>query len=219
MEVTKDLHAFLWNSPSQNNCNAYFINGKRKVLVDPGHDHLFGHVEDGLSQLSLTPEDIDVVIITHCHPDHFEGIKRFADTSTMIAVHQTELEFVKEVAPQYGDAAGVSNFEPDIFLQEGDLKIGDITLEVIDTPGHSPGSVSLYWPERRALFTGDVVFYQGVGRTDLPGGSGETLKESIKRISRLDTEYLLSGHGGTVSGSDRVKTNFKEIERLWFSHL
>ncbi|MBW1888668.1 MAG: MBL fold metallo-hydrolase, partial [Deltaproteobacteria bacterium] len=71
----------------------------------------------------------------------------------------------------------------------------------------------------KALFTGDVVFYQGVGRTDIPGGNGKTLKESIKKISRLDLDYLLPGHGEAVSGRDHVKNNFKQIEDFWFAYL
>lgn len=143
----------------------------------------------------------------------------FVGTSTLIAVHQAEMDFIKEMAPHYGEALGVPNFEPDILLQEGDIKIGDLDLKVIHTPGHSPGSFSLYWPDRKVLLTGDVVFYQGLGRTDLPGGNGEELKESIRRISRLDIDYLLPGHGNIIEGSENVKANFAEIELVWFAYL
>ncbi len=156
MKISENLYAFVWTNPTANNCNAYFVDGKKKILVDPGHHHLFGHVEDELSALSLSPQDIDIVIITHGHPDHMEGIKIFADTSTLIAIHASEMDFIRETAPQYGEALGISNFEPDILLQEGDLKIGDLTFQVIHTPGHSPGSICLYWTEKKALFTGDV---------------------------------------------------------------
>ena len=64
MKILEDLHAFLWHDPSSNNCNTYFINGPQKILVDPGHEHLFGHVRESLADLSLTPSDIDLVIIT-----------------------------------------------------------------------------------------------------------------------------------------------------------
>jgi len=99
------------------------------------------------------------------------------------------------------------------------LKIGNLNFEVIHTPGHSPGSVCLYWPDRKTLFTGDVVFNQGVGRTDLPGGDGEKLKESIRKISRLDVDYLLTGHGDIVAGEEAVKQNFKAIEDFWFGYI
>jgi len=219
MKVSENLHAFLWFDPSANNCNTFFINEKKKILVDPGHHHLFEHVKDGLSELSLSPQDIDVVIITHGHPDHMEGVKMFAGTSTLIALHGAELDFIRKTAPHYGEALGISNLEPDILLQEGDLKIGDLSFQVIHTPGHSPGSICLYWSEKKALFTGDVVFNQGIGRTDLPGGSGETLKESIKKISRLEVDYLLPGHGQIISDPELVRANFSEIERVWFAYL
>jgi glyoxylase-like metal-dependent hydrolase (beta-lactamase superfamily II) len=219
MKIAEDLYGFLWRNPTTNNCNAYFIHGEKKILVDPGHYTLFEHVRDSLSRLSLSPADMDVVIFTHGHPDHMEGVKTFVGTSTLIAISSMEMHFIKEVAPHYGEALGVPHFEPDIFLQEGDLKIGDLSFQVIHTPGHSPGSICLYWPEKKVLFTGDVVFNQGVGRTDLPGGNGEDLKGSIRKLSELEVDHLLHGHGDVISGQDRVTANFMEIERVWFAYL
>jgi glyoxylase-like metal-dependent hydrolase (beta-lactamase superfamily II) len=90
---------------------------------------------------------------------------------------------------------------------------------VFDTPGHSPGSVCLYWPEVKVLFTGDVIFNQGIGRTDLPEGSGARLKESIKLIKDLDVEILLSGHGDILTGKEAVQENFRFIEDYWFRYI
>ncbi|MBW1779636.1 MAG: MBL fold metallo-hydrolase [Deltaproteobacteria bacterium] len=219
MEILDHLHVFPWNSMTENNCNTYFIQGEKKILVDPGHYHLFNHVQNHLSSLSLSPEDMDVVIITHGHPDHMEGVRVFHDTDAVVAVSSAEMEFIRTVAPHYGEALGISDFEPGILLQEGELKVGDVNVEVIHTPGHSPGSICLYWPETKVLFTGDVVFNQGIGRTDLPGGNGAALKESIRRISRLDAEYLLTGHGDIVAGREAVKQNFKAIEDFWFAYI
>ena len=219
MKVFDNLHFFPWNSMTANNCNTYFIDGEKRILVDPGHYHLFDHVRDELSGLSLSPEDIEMVIITHGHPDHMEGVKIFQETDALIAVSSAEMEFIKTVAPHYGEILGIPEFEPGILLQEGDLKIGNLNFEVIHTPGHSPGSVCLYWPDRKTLFTGDVVFDQGIGRTDLPGGDGEELRESIRKISRLDVDYLLTGHGGIVVGKEAVKQNFKAIEDFWFGYI
>ncbi len=219
MEILDHLHLFPWNSMTANNCNTYFIDGEKRILIDPGHYHLFDHVRDGLSRLSLSPEDMDLVIITHGHPDHMEGVRIFQGTDTLVAVSSAEMAFIQTVAPHYGEALGIPDFEPQVLLQEGDLKVGDLAFEVIPTPGHSPGSICLYWPDRKVLFTGDVVFNQGIGRTDLPGGNGRELKESIRRISRLDVEYLLTGHGDIVKGSEAVKANFKTIEDYWFGYL
>jgi glyoxylase-like metal-dependent hydrolase (beta-lactamase superfamily II) len=69
------------------------------------------------------------------------------------------------------------------------------------------------------LFTGDVVFKEGLGRTDLPGGDGAKLKASIKRLAELDVEWVLSGHGDPVSGEKEVKANFDQIEQFWFNYI
>lgn len=219
MEIFDGLHSFMWQDPLANNCNTYLIDGEKKILVDPGHNHLFDHISDNLSRLSMSPQDIDLAIITHGHPDHMEAVKRFENTSTTMAVSEIEMDFIRKLPPQLAGTLGVRDFEPDILLQGGDLNVGDINLQVIHTPGHSPGSVCLYWPEKKVLFTGDVVFKQGVGRTDLPGGNGRELKESINMISRIETDYLLTGHGDMVSGRDFVKSNFEEIKNVWFAYI
>ena len=94
-----------------------------------------------------------------------------------------------------------------------------LELSVIHTPGHSPGSASLYWPLQKALFTGDLIFREGVGRTDLPGGDGSLLKESIKRLAELDVEWLLPGHGNFISGAKAVRKNFDQVEQFYFAYV
>ncbi len=219
MQIFDGLHTFIWSDPSANNCNSFLIRGEKNILIDPGHHQLFSHISDGLSRLSMSPQDIDLVIITHGHPDHMEAVKIFSDTSTSIAVPAIEMDFIRNLQPQLAGALGVDDFEPDILLQEGNLKVGDIDLQVIHTPGHSPGSICLNWPKAKVLFTGDVVFNQGVGRTDLPGGDGQKLKESINMISRIEADFLLTGHGDIVSGHDLVKANFEEIKKVWFAYI
>jgi hydroxyacylglutathione hydrolase len=219
MKVSKELHAFVWQDPTANNANTYLINGSKKILIDPGHYHLFGNVKDLLSKLSITPQDIDLILLTHGHPDHVEAARAFSNAHALIALHEAELDFVKNLAPHYGTAMGITEFEPQILLREGELQVGDMKLQVLHAPGHSPGSICIYWPQEKTLFTGDVIFYQGIGRTDLPGGDGSALKESIKSLSSLEVEHMLPGHGETVSGKALVKKNFSEVERVWFQYI
>jgi len=219
MKISEELHAFVWQDPTANNANTYLINGSKKILIDPGHYHLFGNVKDLLSKLSITPQDIDLILLTHGHPDHVEAVRAFSNAHALIALHEAELDFVKNLAPHYGTAMGITEFEPQILLREGELLVGDMKLQVIHAPGHSPGSICMYWPQEKTLFTGDVIFYQGIGRTDLPGGDGSALKESIKSLSSLEVEHMLPGHGETVSGKALVKKNFSEVERVWFQYI
>lgn len=213
MNIFKGLHAFIWQDYTENNCNTYLIDASKKILIDPGHAHLFDHVKNGMAALNISLDQIDVVIATHGHPDHLEAV-RFFDKPTLFAMNMEEYQFISELAGDY-----IKIPKPDFFLKEGDLIIGDERFEVISTPGHSPGSICMYWRNKKVLFTGDVIFNQGIGRTDLPGGDSSLLKDSIKRIKTLDVDYLLTGHGDIVAGGNAVKANFQNIENYWFNYL
>jgi glyoxylase-like metal-dependent hydrolase (beta-lactamase superfamily II) len=221
MKITDNLHAFVWESMTTNNCNSYLIDGPTRVLIDPGHSKLFGHVEQGLKQLGLTISDIDLVICTHAHPDHIEGVQLFEDSPALFTLHQDEWNWAATIGKQMAAAYGMDmdSFKPDFFLKEGDLGLDGIELSIIHTPGHSPGSATLYWPEPKALFTGDLVFKEGFGRTDLPGGDSATLKQSIQRLTNLDVEWLLSGHGEVIEGAEAVRKNFEDIEKFYFRYI
>jgi glyoxylase-like metal-dependent hydrolase (beta-lactamase superfamily II) len=222
MELAPKLHAFLWTSPRVNNCNTYLIRTQEKnILVDPGHVDYFDHVRSGLKALSLSIDDIDLVIGTHAHPDHIEAVQLFDGTQALFAMHTAEWELVQEMAPHLQASMNIdlARFAPDFYLTEGELTVGDVTLEVFHTPGHSPGAVTLYWPAEKALISGDLIFKDGLGRSDLPGGSGSQLKESIRRMAELGAEWLLPGHGEIVSGEAAVKANFEQVEQMWFGYI
>jgi len=221
MQVTQNLHAFNWQSMTTNNCNAYLIDGPKRVLIDPGHRNLFEHVQTGLRQLAMTLNDIDLIICTHGHPDHLEAVPLFKDKPALFTLHEDEWHWVSGIGKQMHAAYGIdlADFRPDFFLKEGDLSLHGLELKIIHTPGHSPGSVTLYWPLQKALFTGDLVFKQGVGRTDLPGGDGSKLKESITSLMNLEVEWLLPGHGDIIAGAENIRKNFGEIESFYFAYV
>jgi glyoxylase-like metal-dependent hydrolase (beta-lactamase superfamily II) len=221
MQIVNNLHAFIWQSPTANNCNAYFIDSPARVLIDPGHRALFDHVDLGLQDLGLQTDDIDLVICTHAHPDHLEAVQLFKEKSILFTVSEIEWQWTKTFGKQMSATFGIDieTLKPDFFLQEGELSLDGLDMQVFHTPGHSPGSVCLYWPMQKALFTGDLVFKDGLGRTDLPGGDGAKIKESIMRMSHLEAELLLSGHGEIISGAQEVKSNFDRIEQFWFGYV
>ncbi|MBI5585027.1 MAG: MBL fold metallo-hydrolase [Deltaproteobacteria bacterium] len=218
MKIAEQLYGFIWRDPRANNGNTYFIAGPPLILIDPGHRHLFGQVEEELARLSYKPEQMDIVLATHAHPDHLEGLFQFQEP-TVTALGLEEYDFIKKTARRAGWDLGGENFEPGLLLKEGNLKLGDLHFRVLTTPGHSPGSICLYWEDRKALFTGDVIFNQGLGRTDLPGGDGEMLKLSIRRLAALDVEILLPGHGEVIIGKEAVQTNFRMVADYWFNYI
>ena len=219
MKVTDGLHAFLWNSPSANNCNTYLIDGPARILIDPGHLHLFEHVEVQLRALGIELSDIDLILVTHAHPDHFEAARLFKNQPALFAISLEDWRMIQEIGKHMGPMFDLDAYTPDFLLGPGNLDVKGIRLEVIPSPGHSPGSMALHWPARKALFTGDVLFRDSLGRTDLPGGNGGALKQSIKALESLDLELLLPGHGDILSGGAQVRSNFKRVEEFWFRYI
>ena len=220
MELTPNLHAFLWTAYQRNNCNTYLLrSGNTHIIVDPGHADLFEHVRQALGDLDLALDDIDLVVCTHAHPDHIEAVRFFS--ASRFALHSAEWELIQRMAPYLKRSMGIDadRFTPDFFLAEGALNVGDIALQVYHTPGHSPGGITLHWPSAGALLTGDLIFKGGLGRTDLPGGNGHQLKESIRRMGEIRADWLLSGHGEVVAGEANVAANFKSVEASWFGYV
>jgi len=221
MKLEKDLYAYLWTNPYENNCNTFLIRGEVTVLIDPGHSrhvpNLFHQMEgDGVS-----PDEIDLVILTHSHPDHFEGLDAFMDKPVKIAMNREEERYLRESGKLLFEMMGqpLSEFRIDFYLKEGELHLGQELFHIYQTPGHSPGSLTIYWPERKVLFTGDLVFYGGIGRTDFLEGNAKLIKESIERMSHLDTEILLPGHGELVMGKEMVLQNFEYIRQNFYAYL
>ena len=221
MKIDTDLYAYPWKSMKENNCNTYLIGGDFPVLIDPGHRHLLSQLLPTMEKDEYRPENIRLVLATHGHPDHLEGAQTFTRAGAMMALHPEEEKFLQETGGQFYQAFGLEmpEMKVDFMVQEGELKLGSKTFQVLHTPGHSPGSISLYWPDKKALFTGDVVFPMGVGRTDFPGGDGTLLRESIERLARLDAEWLLPGHGEVIKGKKNIQGNYVYIRENYFEYL
>lgn len=222
MKVTDGVYAYPWTNMMENNCNSYVLQGADGlILVDPG---LKRHVPALLEQVrkdGLNPDDIRLVMFTHAHPDHLDGAAWFMDRPVQMAMHKDEERFLESTGKEFFRMFGLEQpgYRIDVYADEGDLTAAGITLKVLLTPGHSPGSICLYWPEKETLITGDVVFCGSIGRTDFPGGSSPTLKKSIEAIAQLDAAYLLPGHNEIIEGKAEIKNNFEFIKRAFFSYL
>lgn len=203
------INSFVFN-PFGENTYVIFDETKECVIIDPGcytaseEDRLFGYID----QHQLKPL---MVINTHGHVDHVVGnnaVKR--RYGIKVAAHPgTHPDFTqaKRQAVWLGFQPVGDIDLPDVDLQDDEvIKIGESSLEVICTPGHARGSISLYAPVEGWVFTGDALFCRSVGRTDLPGGDFEELRESIRgRLFALpnDTE-VFSGHGeSTTIGEEK----------------
>jgi len=221
MKLLDDLYCYPWENPMINNCNSYFIDGEVRTMIDIGMGQHLTSLFLKMKDDGIKTEDIDLIISTHSHFDHFEGNESFFQTNTKFALHKDEEKFIEEMGENGYSMLGTKKpeYQVDFYLKEGSLNLGSKSFQVYHTPGHSPGSISLYWPEQKVLFTGDVIFYQGVGRTDFPGGNSNLIKKSIERLSEIEVEYLLSGHGDIVSGAEKVKNNFIHVKEAYFGYL
>jgi len=219
VELTKGLFVYPWTNFSINNCNTYMIGGENSILIDTGLDSCLQGVLNDIKKDGFDSEKIELIITTHSHPDHFDGIKSFMEENTQMALHPEEDKFLKETGMGFYNMFGLQlpEYRVDIPLQEGEFKVKNTAFEIYHTPGHSPGSISIYWPEKKALIVGDVIFQAGVGRTDFPGGDGDLLKQSIERLSKLDIEYLLPGHGDIIQGRDNIQRNFDYIADVYYN--
>ena len=242
MRFANNLYAYLWKGRG-NNCHSYLfsnvLRGKRPhVLIDPGHvvnemsEKCLEKLTSAMLRDDIAPGEIGLIINTHSHPDHCEANLALAQMNSepgggqaLIAIGKIEDEYRRTIAEKMSRMLGLTvEFEPDFYLQEGELNLGrgdeKLNLQIIHTPGHSPGSICIYSPENKVLITGDVVFNGSVGRTDLPGGDSRTLKQSIEKLSELDVEYLLPGHstnyGDIIRGKNNVVQNFASIRMNYF---
>ena len=183
---------------SDSDSNIYIIDD---AAIDSGTGFNFSRLYTLLKVLKKSVADIKQVINTHGHFDHIGGNGYFINAK--IAIHENDADIIET-----GDIErSVADFfdgklKPrtvDMKLKEGDvLNIGGMELEVIHTPGHTPGSICLYNRKDGILFTGDTIFANGVGRTDLPGGDPNALRESIEKLKKLDVKIILPGHGEPV---------------------
>ena len=128
-----------------------------------------------------------------------------------------EEEYIEEIGrPMYSQQGlAMPDYQVDFHLKDGDLLLGKHEFQILLTPGHSPGSLSIYWPRHKVLVTGDVVFDRGVGRVDFPGGDAKALRQSVERLERLPAVLLIPGHGPALQGEDRVRMNFEYIKKAF----
>ena len=221
MKFADDIYAYEWKNFSDNNCNSFYIGGNVGALIDPGLLDYLPNLLEQMEQDGISRSDIRYVINTHSHPDHYEGSVFFNDSDVKIALHEKEIEFMKEGGASLYSLFGLKS--PDVkinlVLSEGELSLEGETFQIHLVPGHSPGSIGLYWPDRKALFSGDVIFYQNVGRSDFSGGSGHYLKQSIMALSKLDTDTLFPGHMDIIDGHERVKQNYQMVQKNVFPYI
>ena len=192
--------------------NCYLVSDEATqaaVVIDPGDEA--GRVLDTIQQHALA---VKAVLLTHAHFDHIGAVGEVVQkTGAPLFIHPLEL-------PLYRAGGGAALFglpprhypEPDGLIEPGKtLTFGPLSFEVLFVPGHTVGHVAFYNAEAKAVFSGDVLFHDGIGRTDLPGGNYATLMRSITEVlfALRDDTTVYSGHGpATTLARERVHNPF-----------
>lgn len=182
-------------------CNTYVIEAKsgsssEKVLVDPGLERPLPEFMDLLAADNITADEIKTIVCTHCHYDHTGLLFNLQKaTNAQICAHPLDADAISTGDSRRTAGFGFQPVPVARLLNEGE-KIGN--FEILHTPGHTQGSICLFDPLRSILISGDTVFADGIGRTDLPTGSTDDLRTSLEKLSKLEVQALLPGHGPIV---------------------
>lgn len=187
--------------------NAYLLK-EDGVLIDAGGDSAF--LLKAIEKYSSLKE-IKYVFLTHSHFDHAKAADVLQRAGVKVVMHFMEYEFASAIAsPLY------AVIKPDVVVEGGEVfEFENAKLRVIHTPGHTPGSICLYEPEKKWLFSGDTVFaYGSFGRVDFPGGNAASLVESLKKLSELEVRRLYPGHEDVVENGKHVKKAYEIAKKV-----
>jgi glyoxylase-like metal-dependent hydrolase (beta-lactamase superfamily II) len=207
------LKSFCFN-PFQQNTYLLYDNERTAFIIDPGNYTSSENtlLKNFIEEKQLKPTRL---LLTHAHIDHILGNKFiFENYGLLPEAHEEEVFFIDrltQTGAMYGVPCEPSPF-PEKFVVPGDkISLGTYEFETIFTPGHSPGSISYYNKENKILISGDVLFQNSIGRTDLPKGDHQTLINSIKEklFCLPDDVKVFSGHGlSTTIGHERENNPF-----------
>lgn len=189
--------------------NCYIVCGgdMQSLVIDPGADAEI--ILDFLQSHMLSTAGY---MVTHGHVDHISALVPLSKKRPgPIGMHSADLEWAFNPSNQMPPTYMAPDCPPEIdrILEDGQKWTdAGMTYEVIATPGHSPGSVCFYFPDEHALFSGDTLFHGSVGRTDLPGGDGRILAQSLRKLASLPRETrIYPGHGPETNLDVELRIN------------
>jgi hydroxyacylglutathione hydrolase len=197
--------------PVQENCFLLRDDGSdRALIVDPGDEA--DRILAAVNELDVTVEGI---LLTHCHFDHIGAVAPVArETGARVWCPEIEVPVLADIMSfvPFPGIGPYESYEADETVSGGErLELAGLEIDVLFTPGHSPGHVTYSIPDHAALFSGDVLFQGSVGRTDLPGGDWATLLESIRGLvdGHPEQTTVHPGHMGiTTLGAERASNPF-----------
>jgi glyoxylase-like metal-dependent hydrolase (beta-lactamase superfamily II) len=204
------IHEILPVGMLQCNCSVFGDETTREAMVvDPGDE--IGSILEILARHSLT---VKAIVITHAHIDHIGGAQKLKlATGAPVYMNQqdTELQKMLDVQATWLGIAPPDAVEIDVAAKDGDsLLVGATQVHVLHTPGHTQGSICLWMPSEGKLVAGDTLFRESIGRTDLPGGDGRQILQSIhdKLVPLPGDTQVIPGHGENTTIDHERQFNY-----------
>ena len=174
---------------------------KKSFVIDPSFG-AFEKIKNFLEDKSYT---LDKILLTHSHMDHIADVKHLKDAfSSSVYIHKLEAKALEKPEPLSFFSMKAEGVKPDILFEDREkIKVGDIEIEVIHTPGHTPGGSCFYIEKEKTLFSGDTLFKGSFGRVDFSYSSPKDMVKSLERLSKLPKETkVYPGHGSLTTIKD-----------------
>ncbi len=194
--------------PYKVNCAVVWGAAKQALVIDPGYDATL--IQSCLDANSLS---VAAYLLTHGHADHINALAELhAARPAPVLIHAEDLKWAfsntNQIPPYYPipekPIGEIQNPET-----QDEWSFADLTFRVLETPGHTPGCVCYWFEKENVCFTGDTLFKGSCGRTDLPGGDGRVLAQSLQKLASLPPETrIITGHGDETTIAYELKTNF-----------
>ena len=186
--------------------NTYIVHEetvKTCCIIDPGYFPRI--ILEKTAELGL---EVEAILLTHGHFDHVGAVEEIVKaTNCQLWMRESDWSVPKDPIHRYFYPIAGCDFTEVRFCEEGEeIRAGGLTFRVLETPGHTWGSVCYLCED--VLFSGDTLFEEGCGRTDLPGGDWNTIRTSLRRLADIEANlWVLPGHGGTSQLRDEKKYN------------
>jgi glyoxylase-like metal-dependent hydrolase (beta-lactamase superfamily II) len=204
------IHEILPVGMLQCNCSIFGDEGTREaIVVDPGDE-----IASILAIVARHGLTVKVIVITHAHIDHIAGaqlLKKATGAPVYMNQNDTELQRMLDVQATWLGVATPPAVEIDVAAKDGDtLLLGATEIHVLHTPGHTQGSICLWMPGEGKLVAGDTLFRESIGRTDLPGGDGRQILQSIhdKLLPLPGETEVIPGHGDLTTLAHERQFNY-----------